>query len=513
MPIAIGDKITRKTSNDSYPLMDASTIGENFYVVKTTSERDALKNATLGLKASCLVLDSTPKIYWFSRNALTQNITWQELSIGTQLPEGSVQYKGVIDPSAPIPNISLTVNKIIGHLYAISPAGDGNFNNTGNVSYAVGDFVIYNGSTWEKISGSSTVQTWGTLSGKPSTFPINLKNNGTDTNAGTVDILNIKNGSFASSTNNNIKTVELTLPSTNLSTALTVNQNVGGYKANDVIPKDTPFETIISTLLRPYIPPTYTLPTINSVITPSTTPIEIGTIISSITFTTTYVKNNAGPVRKDLAPLTSGNDFWIEGSIQEPSSSFVSDFKKYDANPSTIATTLTDTWTKTNYSFSKLGTYSFKTEVFYDAAPQLPGDQGGSNQFGAGSISTTKTITTTRRSFWGTSTDNTVLTTSSEIRALTASQLNLAKNSNFTITIAAGTKMVCFAFPASLYSGSEIPVVTDNGLNQTVSANFVKATVNVRDASGLQTSEVAYNLYTYVPDVSFSTSTTYSVKI
>lgn len=511
MPIKLGDKIVRKANNDTYPLMDGSSVYENFYVVKTVEERGLIPSNTLGLKAACFVTGNQT-LYYFERANTSSSITWQTVSLGVSLPEGSVSFKGSYNANTNTPDLTQSNEKVKGHLYIISTSGTYDINTTGGagISFLAGDFVIYTGSTWDKISASTTTPTWGNVSNKPTSFPISLKNDGTDTDAGISDVFNIVNGSFATSTTSGVKTTTLTLPITTVSADISVKTGIGDYKNGDTIPTNTSFETILRKILSPTTALTYNLPTIAITASPTTSTYEIGST-QTLVFTTSYTKNDAGSTRVDVNPLNSGNDFWIEGLITVPGGTASQDFSKYNSSVNNN-NTITDTWTKTSYALNAVGNYIFQTRVYYEQAPLKsagPGEDATTNRFGAGSLLASRTITVARKAFYGTPTA--AVNTSVLVRNLSSSILAPAKNTTFNISISSGSTYVVFAFPASLYTGSEVPVVTDTNLNQDVSSNFTRTTVSVEGANG--STAVNYYVYTYIPDVSFPSASTYSVKI
>ena len=511
MPIKLGDKIVRKANNDTYPLMDGSSIYENFYVVKTTDERDLIPSNTLGLKAACFVTGNQT-LYYFARTNTSQAVTWNTVSLGVSLPAGSVSFEGSYNATTNTPDLTQSNKKIKGHLYIIGVSGTYDINTTGGagISFLAGDFVIYTGTTWDKISASTTTPTWGNVSNKPSSFPIYLKDNATDTDAGISDIFNIVNGSFATSTTSGIKTTTLTLPITTVGADISVKTEIGDYKNGDTIAKDTPFETILKKILSPTTALTYNLPTIAITSSPTTATYEVGST-QTLVFTTSYTKNDAGSTRVDVSTLNDGNDFWIEGLITVPGGTATQDFKKYNSSVNNN-NTITDTWTKTSYALNTVGNYIFQTKVYYEQAPlksAQTGEDATTNRFGAGSVIASRTITVARKAFYGTPTA--VVNTSTLVRNLSSSILAPAKNTTFSISISSGSTFVVFAFPASLYTGSEAPVVTDTNLNQDVSSNFTRTIVSVEGANG--STAVNYYVYTYTPDVSFPSASTYSVKI
>jgi hypothetical protein len=84
---------------------------------------------------------------WLKSNGST--MSWQALPVA----ENPIIYKGSWNASGNSPALSTTtpVGLISGWEYSISTGGTQNINGTGNVTYAEGGFVIFNGATWEYI--------------------------------------------------------------------------------------------------------------------------------------------------------------------------------------------------------------------------------------------------------------------------------------------------------------------------------------------------------------------------
>jgi hypothetical protein len=94
---------------------------------------------------------------WLKSNGTA--MSWQSLPV-TANP---VVYKGSWNASSNLPTLSTTtpVGLVSGWEYSISTGGTQNINGTGNVTYASGGFVIFNGSVWEYIppvTGVASIQ-------------------------------------------------------------------------------------------------------------------------------------------------------------------------------------------------------------------------------------------------------------------------------------------------------------------------------------------------------------------
>lgn len=69
-----------------------------------------------------------------------------------QLPNSVMEYQGAFDPTGPTPNLANGSGNA-GDVYIVSVAGSHDFG-AGAISFGVGDWVIYNGTIWEKASNS-----------------------------------------------------------------------------------------------------------------------------------------------------------------------------------------------------------------------------------------------------------------------------------------------------------------------------------------------------------------------
>lgn len=94
---------------------------------------------------------------WLKSNGST--MSWQTLPAA----ENPLIYKGAWNASSNSPALSTTtpVGLVSGWEYSISTGGTQNINGTGNVTYAAGGFVIFNGTIWEYIppvNGVNSIQ-------------------------------------------------------------------------------------------------------------------------------------------------------------------------------------------------------------------------------------------------------------------------------------------------------------------------------------------------------------------
>jgi hypothetical protein len=78
------------------------------------------------------------------------------LPIG-QLPISAMEYKGIWNASTNFPTLADGVGST-GDLYRVGTAGTQDLG-SGNITFALGDYVIYNGTTWEKADTTDSVNT------------------------------------------------------------------------------------------------------------------------------------------------------------------------------------------------------------------------------------------------------------------------------------------------------------------------------------------------------------------
>ena len=94
---------------------------------------------------------------------ITVNAQGQITSV-TTVASGAVAYQGTWNASTNTPTLTSSVGTA-GYYYIVSVAGTTNLN--GEALWGVGDWAVFNGSTWQKVEGGDTINaTTGTFSGQ-----------------------------------------------------------------------------------------------------------------------------------------------------------------------------------------------------------------------------------------------------------------------------------------------------------------------------------------------------------
>ena len=155
----------------------------------------------------------------------------------------------------------------------------------------------------------------------------------------------------------------------------------------------------------------------------------------------------------------------------------------------------------TEYKYDDINTVS--SNVVYKAVITY--------NFGKGDKTLIKTFRAdfVRKTFYGTTDQDTFDLTSDNIRALSGGVLGVAKGDKININISTGSKEVIIAYPSNLGDVTSIKYV--EAFNTEVSDVFVKNTVSVQDYSG--SDPTIYNVYVYRPDLVFTQDVNYSVEI
>lgn len=120
----------------------------------------------------------------------------------------------------------------------------------------------------------------------------------------------------------------------------------------------------------------------------------------------------------------------------------------------------------------------------------------------------TSTFSFVRNGFYGTDTDETPLSTSDQIRALT-SVSNIKKGKTFNIQVPVGAKNVIICYPSTLGEIASVKFV--ESMNAEISSVFTKTTIQVEGNNNYSSTE--YNCYQYIPSVEFSQVSTFVVTI
>ncbi len=162
-----------------------------------------------------------------------------------------------------------------------------------------------------------------------------------------------------------------------------------------------------------------------------------------------------------------------------------------------------------NQSFT-IGT----TEYTYDDVNTITNDTTYkaviTYNFGKGDKTLVKTFTSkfVRKSFYGTTDQDTFDLTSDNIRSLSGSKLGVKKGDKININITQGSKEVIFAYPSDL--GDVTDVIFVEGMNSSVKDVFTQQVISVGDYGGTISN---YNVYTYKPINAYTKNYTYVVTI
>ena len=154
------------------------------------------------------------------------------------------------------------------------------------------------------------------------------------------------------------------------------------------------------------------------------------------------------------------------------------------------------------------GNNNFSVYVDYDEGPQPldSKDDVYETPLSAGSTNRSLIIKGKRKAFFGIDAEP---LNSDDVRALSNSLLGPTSGSTFSIDIVPGTSKVAFAYPASLGEVTKVESVAAFGAD--VKSAFSLQTFEVEGANAY--SSVIYNVYTFIPLISFSQTDEYIVTI
>jgi hypothetical protein len=266
---------------------------------------------------------------------------------------------------------------------------------------------------------------------------------------------------------------------------------LGSYTNGAIIDENTDVELILKNILQKRILPSYTVPTIVLNTESSTYNYEIGTIIFPI-INTIFITNTAGA-------LTNYKLYKNNSTIVNESSII-----SHSEAPFILGTTV---------SYSSRVTYaqgSLLYDNFGDPYPHPNASPNPAGGYPAGSIVSTPKVYSPRRAYWAAyDTSTNLVTNSDEVRELSQKSLITSETLSFTMNIAAGSRRVIIAYPASMNPINRIIYV--QGSSADVKDTFDITTFSVEGASiGFST---LYRVYTYIPKIPFSSIATYIVTI
>lgn len=154
----------------------------------------------------------------------------------------------------------------------------------------------------------------------------------------------------------------------------------------------------------------------------------------------------------------------------------------------------------TEYTYDDINTIT--TDTTYKAVVTY--------NFGKGNKTLIKTFESkfVKKTFYGTTNEDTFDLTSGNIRSLSGGLLGVKKGDKINLNISAGSKEVIIAYPSDL--GDIADVIYVEGMNSSIKGVFTKQVVNVNDYNG---SPASYNVYIYKPDLVYTQDVTYIVTI
>lgn len=279
-----------------------------------------------------------------------------------------------------------------------------------------------------------------------------------------------------------------------LSSPVTANVAVGNISAAQVIPTGTTLEEFIESLLIKTYYPTFTSPSLAASSSIGTS-VEAGT--TGLTITCTYNRGSiVGVTVNGIWQSSTQQDYRAGSAIKY---TIIGEDNGTD-NALTSASAVV---------FDGVNTYT--TSVSYNEGPQ-PVDSTGadySSPLSSGYTSYNLTVYGRRKAFYDADTTASAPTISSQIRALGNYTLNPSDGTTFSISIAAGTTRVIFAYPASLGAVNSVKYVELG--NAEVKDTFTSTTINVEGANSFES--ISYNVYYYLPSVAFGDSATYNITI
>lgn len=283
-----------------------------------------------------------------------------------------------------------------------------------------------------------------------------------------------------------------------LTEAVTANIAAGAISIGTVVDQGTTFLEFVRKLITTVYNPTYTAPSA-SLSSSISSPQEVG-YSASLTLTANL---NKGAILGNLV-----NGLWNASSKQADRSGAANNYTINGVDRNT-----TNTYTLPSAIVISAGNNTYSATIDYDQGPQPLNSLGQSYQtpLAAGSVSASTTIVGYRKTFYGTKTNKTDTINSAFIRGLASSSNNgLANGDNFTISIAAGTARVVFAYPATLRDVSSVQYVERS--NEEVKGNFGNPTLLTVAGAGSDAG-VSYKVYVYDPDVAFTTNVSFKVTI
>lgn len=251
---------------------------------------------------------------------------------------------------------------------------------------------------------------------------------------------------------------------------------VGNLTPGTLFPRGTSTTEILEQMLVKVIPPTYTLPIIS--ISSNITSAETGQEISPV-ITARFTKNDGG----------------------EPLTCVIKDKN----------TEISESYSITLPSFPLIEDKIYSTIITYGDGPiknnniNVP-DPNGCILAGSGtSYATIKSY----RPFFGFVNNESTIPNSSFIRQQNKKGLNLIPGSTIQVITEANSKLVCFAYPATIRDCTKITYLDLNDDNNKTA--FTSIIIPINDLSG--NNPIDYRVYYYIAPIEFGLKATFTLTV
>lgn len=251
---------------------------------------------------------------------------------------------------------------------------------------------------------------------------------------------------------------------------------VGNLTPGKVLPSGSTAIDILKEMLVKVVAPTYTAPSVK--ISSNITSIEVGKSISP-TITVTFTKNDGGNATSCV--IKDGNNIISEQyTIKLP-------------------------------AFNISGDKTYSATVSYGDGPIKNNNVGKpdpTGQIKAGSKTSSVTIKA-YRPYFGFAASDYNAPTAEYIRSKTTSGLNLSTNGTIKVVTQPNSRIVCFAYPATLRECTKIRYEDLNDDNNKTA--FTYTTLSIPDANGQN--PINYRVYYYISPVEFGLNATFTLTV
>lgn len=256
----------------------------------------------------------------------------------------------------------------------------------------------------------------------------------------------------------------------------------GAYSDGSVIAKDTTLTEVLKRFAQKSLPVSYIQPVFG--IVPNSQSVESGSYVNPL-IVPSFLQNDAGALLSYVLKR--------DGAI-------------------VLNVGALENYQQANTQVADGGSLSFEAIASYAEGVTKVNNMGEPDPTGkilAGSKSDTLLYTGVRQVFYAAQALAGEPSASAEIRALAGTKMNPTNGTTLTVNIAAGTKRIVIAYPATLRDVSTIKYVELG--NAEVKDTFNLVNISVEGANGYMA--IPYKVYVYIPAVPFGSAATYNVTI